>query len=360
MKYWDSIRTDYGSQLFNAVRDNNSKGAEKALAKMGDKVDEIIKESAYDQLKNGADDNEVVEVLAAYTSMGESKAEDWVQKAHMKVDTGISYDGMDEAWKAGKITTEEAIEYKQEYGGVTKEQAEKTVQGWVNNKDSEKKYGVPYSKMAEAYADRELNRSDYINAIMEYDGKTRGEATAKVNKVDFKEKYDVDYSKANLKRLYEAGKLTDKSYIDWYMKCEDSNRESAQYDLDTTKTEIRFGHDSSWTYQSDYNTVYSNKNDKLGIDELYDQYGRYFKNEKSLGKVFNDYDDISKNGKAGHYTYDYKGKTQTVSAAQAAKIDALNKNIKSGNISYEAAKIIWEHKWGYSTYASGPWQFVHK
>lgn len=358
MKQWDAYRTDYGNQLFNAMREGKEDKAERTVEKMGDKVKTIIQNSAIEQLANGASDEEIIQALANYAGFYETDARDWVREAHMQVDTGLKFNNMHNDWKEGKITSEEAIKYQQRYGGKSKADAEKTVNGWETGVDSLEKYGIEYGKMSTAYINGKLPRDTYLKAIMEYGNKTKEEAEKTVYGADFKAKYGVSYD-TGFKSLVRERKISDSEAVKWRMRCSGVKESTARNYVEKQHFLEMIGYEGDYTTYDDIGDTWATK-EKMGLQNFYEQYGSRFKSPKAFGKLFQDIKDTGDSGNYPRYTYTYSGQEQVVGAEKSAVISVLNKAIANGSISYDTAHEIWTKHYGWSDYPTGAWRNVRK
>lgn len=357
-KGWDALRTDYGSQLFNAIQAGNTAKADKAAAKMGDKIDDIIKASALERLRAGASDEEVAQVIADYTSNYRTEADKWVREAHMEIDTGYKFNNMKKEWKKGNITSEEAIQYQQKYGNKSKADAQKTVKGWEDGVDSLQKYGVEYGDMQTAYINGKLPRDTYIKAVMEYGDKTREEAEQTVYNADFKAKYGVSYD-TGFKSLVRERKISDSEAVKWRMKCSGVKESTARNYVEKQHFLEKIGYEGDYTTYDDIGDTWATK-EKMGLQNFYEQYGNQFKSPKAFGRLFQNIKDTGDSGNYPRYTYTYNGKEEVVGAEKSAVIAELNKAIANGDISYETAHAIWTKHYQWSDYKTGAWRNVHK
>ena len=132
---------------------------------------------------------QAAEILEKYFGMKQGEIQENILKWSMKKDTGISFDGLREAYLGQVVSEIDALTYLQKYGGMTEYDARERVNDW----EFEAKHGYAYSDIKSTYLDEEITRAEAIDVMVDIGGKTRDEAKQKVAYWDYENKTGVDY-----------------------------------------------------------------------------------------------------------------------------------------------------------------------
>ena len=306
MKEWDAIRTDYGNKLYSAVRAGNTAKAKESVEQMGDKFLSMIKTSSMEQLKSGdADDDEVLNVLMTYGNRTAEEAADDLYKMHLQIDTGYT-----------SLT------------GTGKQTAET------------------------AYKDGEISRAEFKKLVTKYSGKTADEAEGTISRIDFKAAYPK-HSYTDLNKMVLNSEISDSEALKWYKKTQDKTDEQADNWLERLQFQRLTGYEANWRSTSDLYDTYSSK-EKMGLMSFYNQYGKQFRSPKEFGRIFNELNNVDR---ANWPTY-HNSNGYDASANQARVITQMNSLIRSGSLTYDMAKTIWDKVYGWSTKSNSAWGHV--
>ena len=142
------------------------------------------------------------DILEKYFGMKQGEIQETILKWSMKKDTGISFDGLREAYLEQVVSESDALRYLQEYGGMTEYDARERVDDW----SFEQEHGYAYDDIKSTYLDDEITRAEAISVMTEIGGKSREDAEKKVAYWDYEEKTGVDYE--NKAQQYKRGIIT--------------------------------------------------------------------------------------------------------------------------------------------------------
>lgn len=142
------------------------------------------------------------DILEKYFGMKQGEIQETILKWSMKKDTGISFDGLREAYLEQIVSESDALRYLQEYGGMTEYDARERVDDW----SFEQEHGYAYDDIKSTYLDDEITRAEAISVMTEIGGKSRDDAERKVKYWDYEEKTGVDYE--NKAQQYKRGIIT--------------------------------------------------------------------------------------------------------------------------------------------------------
>ena len=142
------------------------------------------------------------DILEKYFGMKQGEIQETILKWSMKKDTGISFDGLREAYLEQVVSESDALRYLQEYGGMTEYDARERVDDW----NFEQRHGYAYDDIKSTYLDDEITRAEAIAVMTEIGGKSREDAEKKVSYWDYEEKTGVDYE--NKAQQYKRGIIT--------------------------------------------------------------------------------------------------------------------------------------------------------
>lgn len=142
------------------------------------------------------------DILEKYFGMKQGEIQETILKWSMKKETGISFDGLREAYLEQIVSESDALRYLQEYGGMTEYDARERVDDW----NFEQEHGYAYDDIKSTYLDDEITRAEAISVMTEIGGKSREDAEKKVAYWDYEEKTGVDYE--NKAQQYKRGIIT--------------------------------------------------------------------------------------------------------------------------------------------------------
>lgn len=142
------------------------------------------------------------DILEKYFGMKQGEIQETILKWSMKKETGISFDGLREAYLEQIVSESDALRYLQEYGGMTEYDARERVDDW----NFEQEHGYAYDDIKSTYLDDEITRAEAIAVMTEIGGKSRDDAEKKVSYWDYEEKTGVDYE--NKAQQYKRGIIT--------------------------------------------------------------------------------------------------------------------------------------------------------
>lgn len=142
------------------------------------------------------------DILEKYFGMKQGEIRETILKWSMKKDTGISFDGLREAYLEQIVSESDALRYLQEYGGMTEYDSRERVDDW----SFEQEHGYAYDDIKSTYLDDEITRAEAIAVMTEIGGKSREDAEKKVAYWDYEEKTGVDYE--NKAQQYKRGIIT--------------------------------------------------------------------------------------------------------------------------------------------------------
>ena len=139
------------------------------------------------------------EILEKYFGMKQGEIQETILKWAMKKETGISFEGLREAYLEQIVSESDALSYLQKYGGMTEYDARERVDDW----NFEQEHGYAYDDIKSTYLDDEITRAEAIAVMTEIGGKSRDDAEKKVSYWDYEEKTGVDYE--NKAQQYKRG-----------------------------------------------------------------------------------------------------------------------------------------------------------
>ena len=142
------------------------------------------------------------DILEKYFGMKQGEIQETILKWSMKKETGISFDGLREAYLEQIVSESDALIYLQKYGGMTEYDARERVDDW----NFEQEHGYAYDDIKSTYLDDEITRAEAIAVMTEIGGKSREDAEKKVAYWDYEEKTGVDYE--NKAQQYKRGIIT--------------------------------------------------------------------------------------------------------------------------------------------------------
>ena len=142
------------------------------------------------------------DILEKYFGMKQGEIQETILKWSMKKETGVSFDGLREAYLEQIVSESDALRYLQEYGGMTEYDARERVDDW----SFEQEHGYAYDDIKSTYLDDEITRAEAISVMTEIGGKSREDAEKKVAYWDYEEKTGVDYE--NKAQQYKRGIIT--------------------------------------------------------------------------------------------------------------------------------------------------------
>lgn len=142
------------------------------------------------------------DILEKYFGMKQGEIQETILKWSMKKETGVSFDGLREAYLEQVVSESDALSYLQEYGGMTEYDARERVDDW----NFEQEHGYAYDDIKSTYLDDEITRAEAIAVMTEIGGKSREDAEKKVAYWDYEEKTGVDYE--NKAQQYKRGIIT--------------------------------------------------------------------------------------------------------------------------------------------------------
>lgn len=147
-------------------------------------------------------ENEAAAYLEKYGGMKQGEIQETILKWTMKKETGIAYEDLKEAVMEQSVSENDAISYLKKYGGMTEYDAKERVADWR----FEAEHGYAYSDIKSTYLDKEITREEAIAVMTEIGGKSRDDAEKKVAYWDYEEKTGVDYE--NKAQQYRRGIIT--------------------------------------------------------------------------------------------------------------------------------------------------------
>lgn len=142
------------------------------------------------------------DILEKYFGMKQGEIQETILKWSMKKETGISFDGLREAYLEQIVSESDALIYLQKYGGMTEYDARERVDDW----SFEQEHGYAYDDIKSTYLDDEITRAEAISVMTEIGGKSMEDAEKKVAYWDYEEKTGVDYE--NKAQQYKRGIIT--------------------------------------------------------------------------------------------------------------------------------------------------------
>ena len=144
------------------------------------------------------------DILEKYFGMKQGEIQETILKWSMKKETGVSFEGLREAYLEQIVSESDALSYLQKYGGMTEYDARERVDDW----NFEQEHGYAYDDIKSTYLDDEITRAEAIAVMTEIGGKSRDDAEQKVAYWDYEEKTGVDYE--NKAQQYKRGIITRK------------------------------------------------------------------------------------------------------------------------------------------------------
>ena len=171
--------------------------------------------------------DEAMSLLMDYGGMIERKAETEIQKWTCELETGIPYDGIDEAYVAGDITREAAEKMLVDYGGYAEDKAASQVQKWTSQVDE----GIWYSEIDDYYYYGDITQKEAVDMYMEYGGMDRETAENTVLETKFLKDFGRERDRLELQDMYVSGEYDRETMKDimleyGYSKTEDSAENS--------------------------------------------------------------------------------------------------------------------------------------
>lgn len=142
------------------------------------------------------------DILEKYFGMKQGEIQETILKWSMKKETGVSFEGLREAYLEQVVSESDALSYLQKYGDMTEYDARERVDDW----NFEQEHGYAYDDIKSTYLDDEITRAEAIAVMTEIGGKSRDEAEQKVAYWDYEEKTGVDYE--NKAQQYKRGIIT--------------------------------------------------------------------------------------------------------------------------------------------------------
>ena len=145
---------------------------------------------------------QAAEILEKYFGMKQGEIQETILKWSMKKETGISFEGLRDAYFGQVVSESDVITYLRKYGGMTEYDAQERVADWK----FEAEHGYAYDDIKSTYMDDEITRAEAIAVMTEIGGKSRDDAEQKVVYWDYEEKTGVDYE--NKSQQYKRGIIT--------------------------------------------------------------------------------------------------------------------------------------------------------
>ena len=141
-------------------------------------------------------------MLEQYSDLKPEEIEAQLNKWELKLETGISYSELKEAFLDENITEAEALDYLQKYGGLEEEDALERVKEWKFEAD----WGFSYDDVRNTYQDRDITREEALQVLMEDGGMLEADAEARIRKWDCK--LETGYEYEDLEELYVGKKIS--------------------------------------------------------------------------------------------------------------------------------------------------------
>lgn len=253
--------------------------------------------------------DEAVEYKMEYGGKTRKDAEAEVLKYDMAVDTGYEYDDMKELFSDGEISASEAIKYLKKYGGLSDEAAQKKVTSWKCYIDT----GIEYSELKDEFLDGNVTGSRAANMMTRYGGLSNEEAQSRLTNWQCEKDTGIAYD--DIGNALKGGEINESQASQYLQTYGGKSKEDAD------KTAMK------WRYQAE------SGNSSAGAVEANYYYGTVRKVTKLTAeqwdKVYKDLGSIEGTDK------DNDGKTDAYS-----KMDAIIAYIDSLNISPDAKDEI--------------------
>lgn len=106
------------------------------------------------------------------------------------------------------------------------------------------------------------------------------------------------------------------------------------------------------------NSGVSQYNGKEGQDRLYNTNVTVMPDKRTYDQMFKSISDRVENENYGNYTYTWDNQTKQAGKTTSAVIEELTRNIKAGNLSKQAAEIIWTQHYLQSVSKNGLWRYI--
>lgn len=142
------------------------------------------------------------ELLARCFDMDAEDITAQINRWSAKVETGIAFDDIKDAFIDGEITEKQAIDMYMRYGGYTQKDARKTVTEWKAQKEN----GVSMSDLEEQFIRGSVSERDAISRLQKYSGVAKTEAEARIQEWKCEKETGIPYDE--LSDRYVAGKIT--------------------------------------------------------------------------------------------------------------------------------------------------------
>lgn len=176
----------------NAMTEDKTSGASSAQALFS--AEDYFNAVVY----GDAADAEVVknELIEASVAKGNTRAQ-----AESSVESGF-VTNVKNAYEEGSLDKSNAIEYITKFGGKSRDEAETE----LKKVDFELEYGFSWSERDNAFRLGDITESELITAYMDIEGKDRSEAVEAVEKIKFSNEYGFAYE--DRKEAYASGIIT--------------------------------------------------------------------------------------------------------------------------------------------------------
>ena len=176
---------------------------------------------------------DILQQLPNYKSKvaAQEKLDSW----SIEHDTGIKYNDVKESYLSGDITREQAVDYKMQYGGKTRKEAEAEVLEY----DCKLETGYEFSDLKRYYTYGELSKDEAVSLLQQYGGVKADDAKGRVQSWQCYVDTGVEYS--DVHKSYLAGDTTDKQAIDMLVKYGSKTKEEAQEQVTSWKCEKETG-----------------------------------------------------------------------------------------------------------------------
>ena len=165
------------------------------------------------------------DMLQRYGGLTSKEASDKVNGWKYTIDTGRNFNDLQDAFIHGDISKEDAVSALARYGGISRNDASEKVRQWETAKDYGIKYGSSDYGIKSAYVRGEITKDVAVSIMVNYGGKTKQEAERYAEQYDFAKKTGYNWSQRQ--EAFNAGKVSEAELESWYFKIEERTWESA-------------------------------------------------------------------------------------------------------------------------------------
>ena len=182
---------------------------------------------AFDDIKDAfiygeITEKQAIDMYMRYGGYTQKDARITVTEWKAQKETGVSMSDLEEQFVRGSVSEKDAIDRLQKYSGVAKTEAESRVQEWKCEKDT----GIPYDELNDRYVAGKITASRAQELRVEYGGSSQEDARKTVLKWDCEKDHGIKYGE--LSTAYLSGDISKNDAINWQMEYGEISEDKAK------------------------------------------------------------------------------------------------------------------------------------